>query len=218
MPPAPRPLLLGHRGARVPGIPENTFAAFDLALEKSCDGFEFDVRCTRDGRLLICHDPELLGRTIATAPSADFANAAPALRDVLSRYAAAAFLDIELKVAGMQEAVIAALRTHSPQRGYVVSSFLPEVLVDLHSANAAIPLGFICDKKEELSRWPMLPVEFVIPHYRLLSRQLLDELHRAGKKVFVWTVNDPDDISRFAAWGVDALISDDPARLATLIL
>jgi glycerophosphoryl diester phosphodiesterase len=213
MPPAPRSLLLGHRGARVPGIPENTFAAFDLALEKSCDGFEFDVRCTRDGRLLICHDPELLGRTLSTTPYADFANTAPCLEDVLARYPTA-FLDIELKVAGIQKAVIAALRNNPPQRGYVVSSFLPEVLLELHAESAGIPLGFICDKREELARWPTLPVQFVIPHYKLLSQKLLEELHAAHKKVFVWTVNDPRDITRFSAWGVDAIISDNPELLA----
>jgi glycerophosphoryl diester phosphodiesterase len=216
MPPAPRPLLLGHRGARVPGIPENTFAAFDLALEKSCDGFEFDVRYTRDGRLLICHDPELLGRTLSTTPYADFANTAPCLGDVLARYPTA-FLDIELKVAGIQKAVIAALRTHPPQRDYVVSSFLPEVLLELHAESAGIPLGFICDKREELARWPTLPVQFVIPHYKLLSQKLLEQLHAADKKVFVWTVNDPRDITRFSAWGVDAIISDNPELLAQQI-
>jgi hypothetical protein len=45
------PLLLGHRGARR-AAPENTLAAFDLALQHGCDGFEFDVRRTLDGRSL----------------------------------------------------------------------------------------------------------------------------------------------------------------------
>ncbi len=63
---AARPLLLGHRGARR-AAPENTLEAFDLALAHGCDGFEFDVRMTRDGRCVICHDPRLRGREIAHA-------------------------------------------------------------------------------------------------------------------------------------------------------
>jgi glycerophosphoryl diester phosphodiesterase len=63
-----RPLLLGHRGLRVPQAPpENTFAAFDLALQHGCDGFEFDVRLTGDGRAVICHDPWAQGIVIAEA-------------------------------------------------------------------------------------------------------------------------------------------------------
>jgi glycerophosphoryl diester phosphodiesterase len=210
MPPVGRPFLLGHRGARVSGIPENTFAAFDLCLEKGCHGFEFDVRCTRDGRLIICHDPDLLGRNLAATAYADFGHAAPCFEDVLARYSEA-FLDIELKVPGMANAVTAALQHNPPRRGFVVSSFHPQALLELQSAG--VPLGFICDKKEELARWPTLPVQFVIPHYKLLSQKLLDELHAAGKKVFVWTVNDRRDMTRFAGWGVDAIISDDPEVL-----
>lgn len=235
MPPAHRPLLLGHRGARVSGIPENTFAAFDLALEKGCDGFEFDVRCTRDGRLLICHDAEFFGSTVAASTYADLQQnwdragvpkfldqkrarisddvvEITCLEDVLARYGATAFLDIELKVPGMASAVTTALKQNPPRRGFVVSSFLPQALFELQSAG--IPLGFICDKREELARWPTLPVQFVVPHYKLLSQDLIEQLHVAGKKVFVWTVNDRRDMSRFASWDVGAIISDVPEDLA----
>ncbi len=58
MPVSTELLLLGHRGARK-YAPENTFAAFDLALTHGADGFEFDVRRTRDGANVIGHDPRL---------------------------------------------------------------------------------------------------------------------------------------------------------------
>ncbi|MGZ4878667.1 MAG: glycerophosphodiester phosphodiesterase, partial [Candidatus Angelobacter sp.] len=51
-------LLLGHRGARL-YAPENTITAFDLSLDHGVDGFEFDVRCTRGRRSIVCHDPRL---------------------------------------------------------------------------------------------------------------------------------------------------------------
>jgi glycerophosphoryl diester phosphodiesterase len=60
-----RPLLLGHRGARLPQVPENTIAAFDLALQAGCDGFEFDVRCSKDGQLVVAHDARLCGLEVA---------------------------------------------------------------------------------------------------------------------------------------------------------
>jgi|SRR5581483_6208716 len=207
-----RPLLLGHRGARISDsrIPENTFAAFDLALQEGCDGFEFDVRCTRDGRLLICHDPEFMGRRVANADYCDFQPSGLCLEDVLTRYASTAFLDIELKVPEMHHAVIAALQHNPPQRGYFVSSFHPEAIVEIEASNAAVPLGFICDKKKELDRWRSLPVQFVVPQQKLVTRELIEEIHAKGKQVFVWTVNDKRDMLRLAEWGVDALISDNP--------
>src|SRR3954470_15527260 len=53
-----RPLLLGHRGCRG-AFPENTIEAFDHALASGCDGFEFDVRLTSDGKPIVCHDARL---------------------------------------------------------------------------------------------------------------------------------------------------------------
>src|SRR5579871_5635997 len=129
MPDSRRPLFLGHRGARVTGIPENTFAAFAHALQKVCDGFEFDVRCTRDGRLIICHDPQLMGRMVATAPYVEIEKSAPCFEQLLERYSNA-FLDIELKLPGMADTVTTALKQNPPRRGFVVSSFLPQALLE----------------------------------------------------------------------------------------
>jgi len=57
-------LLLGHRGCRGEFM-ENTFAAFDHAMECGCDGFEFDVRLSADGIPVVWHDARLRGRPIA---------------------------------------------------------------------------------------------------------------------------------------------------------
>ena len=62
----PKPLLLGHRGAKS-YAPENTIEAFELALQHGCDGFEFDVRFTADAQAVICHDPKFNRVEIATS-------------------------------------------------------------------------------------------------------------------------------------------------------
>src|SRR5579863_8365603 len=138
------PLLLGHRGARAcKTLPENTVASFDQALADGCDGFEFDVRLTADGTPVICHDPQAGGVEIARARARELA--LPRLQDVLMRYQERAFLDIELKVGGLERATADLLRQVPPRRGFVVSSFLPEVLQVLHDVDSAIPLGLICE-------------------------------------------------------------------------
>jgi len=202
------PLLLGHRGARASAsVRENTLASFDLALEHGCGGFEFDVRLTSCGRALICHDPKVEGITVSKATCKQLLNL-PCLEDVLQHYCQRAFLDIELKVPGLESKVLMALQEHVPERGCVVSSFLPEVVSDLRARSAPVPLGFICDRREHLARWRELPVDYVIPHYTLISEQLVREVHEAGKKLFAWTVNDKASMLRLAGWGVDAIVSD----------
>jgi glycerophosphoryl diester phosphodiesterase len=206
------PLLLGHRGARGEDfIPENTLASFDFALAAGCDGFEFDVRLSADGQGVICHDANTRGINIAQASAQQLA--LPLLCEVLNRYQGTAFLDIELKVAGLEAMAVELLRSLSPARGFVVSSFLPGVLDALHSIDTTIPLGVICETQAELSRWPQLPVEYVIPHHKLLDRERVDRMKSAGKKVLVWTVNLSGDMKRFSQWGVNGIISDHPEQL-----
>lgn len=95
------PLLLGHRGVRAEkSIPENTLASFDLALAQGCDGFEFDVRLAADGQAVVCHDAKI--RRLKIANSSGEKLALPGLCEVLTRYQYTAFLDIELKVSGLE--------------------------------------------------------------------------------------------------------------------
>lgn len=209
-----RPLLLGHRGARADrSIPENTIASFDQALAHGCDGFEFDVRLTADGAAVICHDPQFNRTEIARASIQQCADL-PRLKDIIARYCDRAFLDIELKVAGLEKITTALLTRNIPQREYVVSSFLPEVLQTLHAQAPEIPVGLICDQRHELDQWQKLPITYLIPHHGLVNSDLVRECKRAGKKILVWTVNSQEEMLRLRDWGVDGIISDDTKLLA----
>ena len=206
------PLLLGHRGARAStSVSENTPASFDLALKHGCDGFEFDVRLTGCGRLVICHDPKVDGVTVSQA-RADQLRHLPLLDDVLLRYGQRAFLNIELKVPGLESKVLGMLREYRMEE-YLVSSFLPEVVKELKTRSAKIQTGIICDKPGLLASWRETPVEYVIPHHSLVTRELVREVHSEGSKVISWTVNDRDTMLRLADWGVDGIISDDTELL-----
>lgn len=207
------PLLLGHRGTRVDsGVPENTPEAFDTAIRSGCDGFEFDVRLTGCGRGLVCHDEVVEGVMVRQAKPHELRNY-PVVGDIISRYGDRVFLDIELKVEGLERMVLELLRESPPQREYVVSSFLPEVIMELRARSAKVPLGIICDTKSQLARWQTLPIEHVIVHEKLCTEKLIKEAHAAHKGIFVWTVNHPDNMRRFADAGVDVIISDDPRLL-----
>ena len=206
------PLLLGHRGARAfLQIPENTLASFELCLQHGCDGFEFDVRLSADGEAVICHDATIGGMKIEKTASRSLA--LPTVEDVLRQFAHRAFLDIELKVAGLERQTLAELRKHPPQRGYVVSSFLPDVFMAIHDLDPAVPLGFLCDSRDQLRDWRETPAEWVILQFKLTDRELVELVHAAGKRIMVWTVNRAKSMREFTGWGVDAIISDETELL-----
>src|SRR5271166_6311293 len=206
------PLLLGHRGARASHhIPENTLASFELCLQHGCDGFEFDVRLSADEQAVICHDASVDGMKIEKTASERLP--LPTLEDVLKQFAGRAFLDVELKVAGLEPQTLAELRKHPPQKGYVISSFLPEVLTAIHDLDPAIPLGFLCETQDQLPGWRQMPAEWVIPQFKLADGELVELVHAAGKRIMVWTVNRAERMREFAAWGVDAIISDETELL-----
>ncbi len=208
-----RPLLLGHRGARAnKSIPENTFASFDQALDDGCDGFEFDVRLTADGAAVLCHDAKVGAVEIGLALGREV-KGLPRLEQVIKRYQRNAFLDIELKVAGLEIQVADWLLRYKIRRGFVVSSFLPEVLRGLNRADSALPLGLICETRAQLKLWRTLPVEYVIVRYSLAGQQLIGEMQQEKKKVLVWTVNNRVQMKKFADWSVDGIISDETRML-----
>jgi len=236
-----RPLLLGHRGTRgEKSVSENTLASFDLALAQGCDGFEFDVRLSSDGRGVVSHDPSLHGLEIAQSDYSDLLAARkrrasrrfsygtpelPCLEDVLAKYAERAFLDIELKTEGLETATLNLLAHLPAIQGLVVSSFLPEVLRTLATlddglpkrpaaAVERLPLGLIFATSGAMRQWDRLPLSHLMPRHDLLDRSLIDEFHAAGKQVFAWTVNRERRMRTLTEMGVDGLISDSPALLA----
>lgn len=216
-----RPLLLGHRGARATRrIPENTLESFELCLQHGCDGFEFDVRLAADGIAVICHDPVFAGQEVARTPASELA--LPTLGQVLQRFSTRAFLDIELKVANLDQQLIAAMREHPPQKGYVVSSFLPDALHALSITDDRIPLGLLLDEQvgphspesdASLICSPEFSAPWIIPHVSLVNQHLIERAHVADRKIAVWTVNQADEMHRLSNWCVDAIISDDTELL-----
>jgi glycerophosphoryl diester phosphodiesterase len=219
-------LLLGHRGCRGEFM-ENTIAAFDHAIESGCDGFELDVRLSADAVPVIWHDARLRGHAIARQ---DFRSlrercALPGrlprrgvielccLEDVLARYAHVAWMDIELKVRGLEAQVAELVRRYRPVRGYVISSFRRPVLLELHSIDPLLPLAFIFDRMPREKTWRGLPIQSVKPSAQLVTPARVRQFHAAGMKVLTWTVNHPSAMRTLSEAGVDGMIGDDPALL-----
>lgn len=226
----PRPLLLGHRGARH-YAPENSYEAFELALHHGCDGIEFDVRYTAEGTAVLCHDPVMHGLELRVSNYDQLAGAfgralqqsiqssgrkrpfLPCLPDVIEEYAGRAFLDIELKVAGELGALVEALERNPARKGIVVSSFDAALIQGMKALRPEMPVGLIAESLRDIAGWKKLPISALMMHRSAISPQLVDEMHNARLAVHVWTVNEADEMQRLGEMGVDGIISDDTLLL-----
>jgi glycerophosphoryl diester phosphodiesterase len=123
-------------------------------------------------------------------------------------------MDIEIKRHGAEPRVVELLRRYPPVQGYVVSSFHPRVLREMHRLDPSVPLGLVFDRMPHGEPWRKLPVAYVMPRADLVTPARVERFHAEDKKVLTWTVNLPAEMRRLAAAGVDGMISDNPRLLA----
>lgn len=220
-----KPLLLGHRGAPR-AAPENSFAALEGALFAGLDGFETDLQRTRDGVLVLNHDPVLGNdQLISRLSAAEAHRVAPLLVDLggleqlLTRHPTAV-VNLEVKTdapfgdsraAELVEA-LASWPQASRERLWL-SSFDPLLLLRLADLGAPVPLGYLVGEASAFGLLPSLPVVAVHPHFSLVTREHVLEWRDSGLSVFCWTVNTLTAAESLLALGVDGLIGDDPALL-----
>lgn len=210
-------------------------------MELGVDMIELDVQLTADRRLVVLHDRQL-GRTIegrgavrdrslaeivALDAGAWFAPEyaglrAPSLDEVLELTEGRVQLNVEIKSpaddwAPTAAALVDLLRRHHRLASTIVSSFEIGALRAVRRAEPHAALGVLWQSAELEGMWAAaaeLGAVSVHPHWMLADAALVAAARRRGLRVFVWTVNEPADIDRLAALGVDGIISDFPERLA----
>ncbi len=214
------PTIIGHRG--VGAQPENTIPSFELALEQGADGVELDVRESGDGQLVVVHSAVVAGLAVKATPYERFCDLGngytiPLFEEVLKQFASRAFLDIELKEPGFEAKAIELIHQHADRANVMISGFHTEMLNKVHELQSDIQLGFIYNRTQDEELRHNSPIDFVIPQFRLASRELVEEVHDEGLQVFAWTVNDEAEMQRVLVRGVDGIITDEPGRLAKVL-
>lgn len=129
-------LILGHRGATGKKFAENCLPAFVSAIEQGADGIEMDLRVSRDGEIVVVHDPslqriagdahktsELTAQELTSIPLRH-AGCIMTLNDVTASIHEPAILNFDIKHPVATEALITKLKTSSSLRSRsIVSSF-----------------------------------------------------------------------------------------------
>lgn len=229
---APAPLVIAHRGASGE-LPENTLAAFELAVRQGADWIETDLHLTKDGAVVLSHDAELaaLGtpgeireRTLAELRSLDAGGGepVPTLSEALERFAAEVAFNLELKrgeraeYEGIEAAVLDEVERRGLLDRMLFSSFYDPVLARLRGRSAVARIGLLLSTRYPrgaIERARALGAETLHPEAPLVNRELVDAAHAEGLAVLPFTVDDPAEMERLLELGVDGLFTNFPARM-----
>ena len=187
---------------------------------------EFDVRKSRDDRLVVIHDSKVdrttngtgavSGKTIDELKSLDAGcgERIPTLEEVFENFAGRCGLVIELKEKGTEEKTVSLIKKHGLTKEVAVVSFRGDCIRAVRALDPAIATGLItvfglgCVKKA-LS----LGCRVVATNHRFMTRRLASKAQKNGLFVCCWTVNDPKRGEKLADMGIDGVITDKPDLL-----
>lgn len=236
-----RPLFIAHRGASAEA-PENTLAAFRRALALGVDGIELDVQVSRDGVPVVFHDATLVRLTGRRGRIAQFTarelrpmraggEPIPTLAAVLALTRSRVIVQVEIKRGVPVAPVVQSVRQAHAADCVVLASLVPAQLAAARALAPRLPRMLIhpgagpgqatpearaCGLAGVLAN---LGAGGVSLDYRSIrSAAFISALKRRGFCVWCWTVNDSRAMLRLAAWGADAMLSDDPALLRSTLL
>ena len=232
-------LLAAHRGgARL--WPENSLLAFRNAIALGADFLELDVHLTKDGAVVVIHDPTLERTTTGAGGVSDrtlaelgalrlkdrggkvTTEALPTLDDVVRLAAPTPVrLLLEIKVdtkqaryPGIEEKVIEILDSHGMAARTIVMAFEEDTVLRIRTLRPDLTVGGLAETRStvtrEINELQKLGARFIGLHQELVTTEVVTQAAKAGLLLGVWTVNDPGAMKRFIELRVGVLITDRP--------
>jgi len=233
-----QPVIFAHRGASA-HAPENTLAAFELALTQQADAIELDVKLSADEQVVVIHDPTVDRTTNGKGRVQDLALAElkkldcgsffsgnhaaekiPTLEEVFESVGKRIFINIELTNYktprdNLSEVVCMLVKKHQMQKRIIFSSFHASNLSKARSYLPDVPRGLLAmDGLQGV--WARSfgftfgKYDALHPNLKDITQQEINRVHRLKRRVHVWTVNKEQDMRRLFNWGVDGIFTDDP--------
>lgn len=230
--------VTAHRGYSAV-YPENTIPAFKGAIQVGADWAELDVQQTADGEVIVMHDSNLKRTTgldkevwqVTWDEIKDLDNGSwfdkkyqtvriPTLEEVLKVCRGKIHLNIEIKPSGhdkdLEEQVAKLLKKYHMRDTCVVSSLKYDSLRKIKQADDSIETAYITSVSygnfTDLKYADGYSVEST-----LLSKSFVNKAQKAGKQIYVWTVNSEERLEKVVGMGIDNVITDDPVMAKELI-
>ena len=239
----PKPTIIAHRGDSA-YAPENTLSAFQQAAVKGADAVEFDVKLTSDRQVIVLHDQKVDRTTngkgdIRALPFAAVkeldagvqypgkfpGEKIPSLEEVFETVGRKLFLNIELTNYSspndeLVSKVTDLVNRHGLQGRVLFSSFFAHNLQKARRFLPEVPRGLLT-MPGVLGIWGRTigwRADFAAlnPFRTDVNLRLVNQIHKAGKLINVWTVTVKPDIERMVDICVDGIITDDPALALNL--
>jgi len=216
------PTIIAHRGASA-DAPENTLAAFRLAIAQGADGLECDLRMSADGVIVISHDASLARMherptRIAEATAAELAAFdVPTLADTLATVRGElALINLELKESIPPDILTATIG--ADHDGIVLSSFDTDVIQATHAALPEVPFWLLTNQGTNIAIAEARKLGCVGIHvwHRSATPRFIAHAGRAGFPVYVFTLDDLRRAGILAGRGVAGITTNTPGELRTL--
>ncbi|SDJ20859.1 glycerophosphodiester phosphodiesterase [Paenibacillus naphthalenovorans] len=233
-------LIIAHRGASG-YAPENTIAAFELAIDQNADGMELDVHLTKDGEVVICHDDDVKRTTNSQGLIKDMTLeelrrldagswygesfrgiTIPTLQEFMALAADTHMLiNLEIKNLpyyhkGIEQKLIRSVHEHDMLDRVVISSFDHYALAETARLEPAMKLGVlfstrVIDPWDYVRKLPFAAYS-LHPHYSFVDVEYIRQCHAHGYKVYPYTVNEAEWAGPLAQAGLDGVITNYPDR------
>ena len=229
--------IIAHRGASGLVEHENTIEAFEKAIEVGSDSIECDIRKTKDGKIIVVHNPDYNNKLISEYTYEELCEETkkdgfimPLYEDALECVKGRIFIDVELKEAGYEEEVVEVTLKHLTPTEFFFRSFIGPAIKRIKEINPDIKTVLLVGAEKPrfgfFSRlaeiYPYHSVkkydaDMVSPHYLLVRWGFTKRLHRHKVPVLVWTVNEEDIMDKLLnKEKVDAIITNYPDKALTL--
>jgi len=227
-------MAIAHRGASS-YAPENTFAAFDLAIEMGARHLELDVHFSSDGHLVVIHDDTVDRTTDGSGPVTSRSLAAltaldagawfdprfkgeriPTLGAVLERYWGA-HLHVELKghSAGLAQRAVDMVRSSGIATNVTITSFQKAKLEETRAYAPELPTGWLVGEVSDavVAQTRAMGLTQLCPRAGAVTPELVSRLHAEGLVVRAWGVATEDLMRQVVTAGADGMTVNFPDKL-----
>lgn len=231
--------IIAHRGYSGQ-FPENTMSAFAGALDIGADYVELDVQMTKDGQIVVCHDDNLQRVAGVDGRIGDYTQEELSAFDVGSWFSPGfsqeripllsqvleLLLDSDMKVylelkdigetEGFEEAVVDIVKQSGMEKRCVFASFRYEYLAHIKEIDGNLPVLY-----NTTSGKTTLVEEFPAEYYGVfveaVTADTVRTIHESGRRVFVWTVNTPEQMDNVRRMGADGIVTNDPGLAGVIV-
>jgi glycerophosphoryl diester phosphodiesterase len=228
-------MAIAHRGASS-YAPENTVAAFELAIQIGARHIELDVHSTSDGHVVVIHDDAVDRTTNGSGPVTGYTRAAltaldagswfdprfageriPTLGDVLERYKGRAHIHLEIKgrSVGLSQQAADLVRRHGMANQVTITSFQRAKLEETRAHAPELPIGWLVAQVDDatIAQARGLGLTQLCPRADTVTPDLVNRLHAEGFVVRAWGVATEDLMRRVVTAGADGMTVNFPDKL-----